>query len=110
VKSKKLPRVAKPETLADFEKRFPEVWKAYGWLRDACDHEGPLDQKTRELIKIGIETACLRKGGLHAHIHRARKAGAQKEEILQAILLAVPLVGLPAVLDAFLVAEKALAN
>lgn len=108
MKSKKSSKVAKPEALVDFEKSFPEVWKAYHWLRDACDHEGPLDLRTRELIKIGIETACQRRGGLNAHIHRARKAGATKEEVLQAILLATPLVGMPAVLDAFLVAKKAL--
>ncbi len=96
----------RPKTLTDFEKNFPEIWKAYGWLRDACDHEGPLDQKTRELVKIGIETACVRKGGLAAHVRRAQKAGASKGEVFQAILLAAPLVGLPAVLDAFLVAKK----
>lgn len=98
----------KPGTITDFEKSFPNVWKAYGWLRDSCDHEGPLDEKTRELIKIGIETALLRKGGLTAHVHRARRAGASKGEILQAILVATPLVGMPAILDAFLVARKAL--
>lgn len=110
MKSKKSSKVARPETLVDFEKSFPELWKAYHWLRDACDHEGPLDLKTRELVKVGIETACLRKGGLTAHIHRARKAGASQEEILQTILLATPLVGMPAVLDAFLVAKKALSG
>ena len=99
-------KTGKPETLSDFEKHFPEIWKAYGWLRDACDHEGPLDEKTRELVKIGMETAGGRKGGLAAHIHRARRAGAAKGEILQAILLATPLVGMPAVLDAFVVARK----
>lgn len=99
-------KAAKPKTLADFEKQFPQIWKAYGWLRDTCDHEGPLDGKTRELIKIGIETALLRKGGLVAHIRRAEKAGATKGEIFQAILVAAPLVGMPAVLDAYLVAKE----
>ena len=103
-------KAKKPETLRNFEKEFPEIWKAYTWLRDTCDHEGPLDQKTRELIKIGIETACGRHGGLVAHILRAKKGGASKGEILQAILLAAPLVGIPGVLDAFVIAKKYLGN
>ena len=101
-------RETRPKTLVDFERDFPEIWKAFGWLRDACDHGGPLDEKVRELIKIGIETAQVRRGGLAAHIHRAEKAGASKGEISQAILLAAPLVGMAAILDAFRVAAAQL--
>ena len=97
-----------PETLRSFASKFPRVWAHYGLLRDACDHSGPLSPKTRELIKIGMEVAKKRHGGLVAHITRAQKAGATKTEIYQAILLATPLVGMPDVLDAFLVAKKRL--
>jgi len=105
---KKTTRSRQPKTLAQFEKDFPKVWRAYTILRDAGDHVGVLDTKTRELIKIGIETTRGRKGGLVAHIHRARKAGATKGEIHQTILLAIALIGLPPVLDAYLIAKKAL--
>ena len=97
-----------PDTLESFEAHFPRVWAQYGALRDTCDRSGPLSPKTRELIKIGIEAAKKRHGGLAAHVSRARKAGATKTEIYQAILLATPLIGLPDVLDAFLVAKKRL--
>lgn len=96
----------KPKTLLDFEKRFPAVWKSYKTFRDSCDEEGPLDQKSRELIKVALETAFVRRGGLIAHLHRARRAGASPREILHAILLAAPLVGFPPVLDAFQTAER----
>lgn len=98
----------KPKTLTDFEKRFPKVWKAYLNLREACDAEGPLDKKTCELVKIAVETARVRHGGLVAHILRARKAGASEGEIFQAILLATPLIGLPDVLDGFRTAQEVL--
>jgi len=104
----KNPKSKKPKTLVDFERDFPDVWQAYEALRDAGDRTGALDAKTRELIKIGIETTRGRKGGLIAHIHRARKAGAAPGEIYQAIILAGSLVGIPPVLDAYLVAKKAL--
>ena len=97
-----------PRTLQSFESKFPAIWARYGTLRDACDRSGPLPPKTRELIKIGIEVAKKRHGGLVAHISRARKAGASSAEIYQAILLAAPLVGIPDVLDAFLVAKRRL--
>ena len=95
-----------PETLRAFESRFPRVLAEYRALRDACDGSGPLPPKTRELIKIGIEVAKKRHGGLVAHISRARRAGASSSEIYQAILLAAPLVGIPDVLDAFAVAKR----
>jgi 4-carboxymuconolactone decarboxylase len=100
--------LAKPRVLEKFERSHPEVWKAYMVLRDQCDLAGPLDPKITELIKLGIETAGERKGGLKAHIHRAQAAGASEEEIYHAILLATPLIGLPSVLEAFQTAREAL--
>jgi AhpD family alkylhydroperoxidase len=91
-----------------FEARFPGAWRQYRALREACDRTGPLDAKTRELIKIGIGVARKRQGGLIAHIDRAKAAGATDQEISHALLLALPLVGLPDVLDAFVVAKKRL--
>ena len=98
----------KPKTLKDFESDFPEVWKAYTYLRDSCDHQNGLDPKTRELIKIAVETAFRRHGGLIAHMHRAQKTGATKQEIDHAILVTLPLIGMPSVLDAFMIAQDAL--
>ena len=98
----------KPETLRAFERKFPEVWRRYRAMRDACDRSGPLPPKTRELIKIGIEVARKRHGGLIAHVNRARKAGASSAEIYEAILLAAPLAGMPDVLDAFLAVKSRL--
>jgi len=94
-------KVSKARTLREFKSKFPEVWKQYESLRGICDSTGPLTRKTRELIKIGIEVARKRHGGLIAHIDKARAAGATSSEISQAILLATPLVGIPEVLDAF---------
>ena len=99
-----------PETLNDFKARFPKAWSAYVQLRDTCDQEGPLDHKTRELIKIAISTALEHEGGVIAHISQARKTGATDEEIYHAILLATGLAGFPAVLAAVAAAKKYLEN
>jgi len=101
-------KTKRPKTLVEFEQDFPDIWKAYARLREACDHQGGLELKTQELVKIGVEAALGRRGGLIAHIHRAQKAGATREEIFHAFLIVLPLIGLPAVLDAYLVAKDAL--
>ncbi|MCH8269413.1 MAG: carboxymuconolactone decarboxylase family protein [Acidobacteria bacterium] len=95
-----------PATLRGFQRKFPEVWKAYEGFREACDDQGPLDTKTRELIKVAISVALGRTGGLVAHLDRCRAAGASKEEICQAILLAAPLAGFPETLAGFRVFQK----
>lgn len=103
------PRRKRPKTLERFEAHFPAAWRQYVHLRDACDRSGPLDAKTRELIKIAIEVARNRHGGLIAHIDRAKSAGATDREIAHTLVLALPLVGLPDVLDALVAARKRLA-
>lgn len=101
-------RVRTPQTLASFSAKYPRAWTRYRALREACDRSGPLTPRTRELIKIGIEVAVRRHGGLVAHLHRAQAAGASSAEIYHAIVLAMPLVGLPNVLDAFVTAQNTL--
>lgn len=95
-----------PATLDSFKQDFPAVWGAYEQLRNSCDQAGPLDTKTAELIKIGISVALEHGGGLVAHISQAKKAGAQANEIYQAILLATGLAGFPAVLAAVSTAKN----
>ena len=97
-----------PKTLQRFQAAFPKVWKSYEALRDACDGAGPLDDKTVALIKVVVEVARRRHGGLIAHIHRAQQAGATAQEIHHAALLAMPLVGFPDALDAFKTATETL--
>ncbi len=96
----------RPATLRLFESQFPQAWSQYHALVETCDRSGPLTPKTRELINIGIAVARKRHGGLVAHITRAKRAGASVAEIYHAIVLAIPLVGLPDALDAFRIAKQ----
>jgi AhpD family alkylhydroperoxidase len=101
-------RVSPNPTLRAFAARFPRLWREYQALCSACDAAGPLSPKTRELIRVGIEVARKRHGGLIAHARRARAAGASAAELSQAIALTVPLVGLPDALDAFRTVKREL--
>ena len=62
-----------PETFKNIVKKYPEVWAAHEQLATACSEAGPLDRKTRELIKVGI---CI--GGRAGNRHRASRDHGQR--------------------------------
>lgn len=75
-----------------FKKEFPEVFSSYGELYRSTS-EKDLDEKTKQLVYIGILTACGYGPALKVHIEKALKAGATKSEIKAASLLAIPAAG-----------------
>ena len=75
-------------------KEAPNVAEAFFNLTRTVTTYSPLDQKTNELILIGIFTAHGGLRGINTHVERALVAGSTKEEILAAILLAMPVIGI----------------
>lgn len=67
----------------------PEFVEAYLAFRSVPHRNGPLPQKTKELIMIAINAATthLYGPGVRRHIKNALVAGATREEILEAIQL-----------------------
>lgn len=59
-----------------------------------------LDDKTRHLIQIVTKVTVGTERGLRQYAPKALKAGASKEEILDAVMMAFPAAGLPKVLEA----------
>lgn len=84
-----------PKPYTDFIERYPEVARAYEELGKACNAAGPLDAKTRHLVKLGIATAIQSDGGARSHARRALDAGATEDEIRHAVLLALTTAGFP---------------
>ncbi|MCL5281309.1 MAG: carboxymuconolactone decarboxylase family protein [Planctomycetes bacterium] len=97
-----------PEHFQSFVRDFPQVWQAHQQLSEACAREGPLDRKTRELIKVGISGAANQITALQRHAVMAVQAGASKEEIYQVILLLITTVGFPRASAAMQWAKSAL--
>jgi nitrite reductase/ring-hydroxylating ferredoxin subunit/alkylhydroperoxidase/carboxymuconolactone decarboxylase family protein YurZ len=62
-----------------------------------------LDDKTRHLIQIVTKVTVGTERGLRQYAPKALKAGATREEILDAVLMAFPAAGLNKVLDAITV-------
>lgn len=78
-----------------FLEEYPEASKAYEDLGKAVHAAGPLDEKTRALIKLSISASIGSEGAVHSHTRRALEMGITHEEIHQTILLALPTIGLP---------------
>ena len=83
----------------------PEVMDAFGALHKAGSTDGALDGKTKELIALAIGVAARCDGCIAFHTHDAMKAGASREEITDALGVAVLMGGGPSVMYATHVIE-----
>jgi len=92
--------MAIPKRFQKFTEDYPDVASAYEALGSAVHNAGPLDEKTRSLIKLAISTGAGLQGAVHSHVRKALKAGASIEEMRQTILLALPTIGLPSMMAA----------
>lgn len=84
-----------PKRYQKFTEDYPQVAEAYEKLGEAVHKAGPLDEKTRALIKISISLGAGMEGAVHSHTRKAIKAGVTHEEIRHAVMLALPTLGLP---------------
>jgi alkylhydroperoxidase/carboxymuconolactone decarboxylase family protein YurZ len=50
-----------PKTVESFSESFAPVWQAFQKLGDECHGAGPLDDRVRRLVKVGIAAAPNRK-------------------------------------------------
>lgn len=101
-----------PKRYVRFFEDFPEVGKAYETYGEAVATAGPLDEKTRCLMKLAMSFGARLEGGAKSHARKALEAGATSEELRHAALLAAPTLGFPQMMaclswiDAVLEEEK----
>ncbi len=74
---------------------FPSVWEAYQELGKAAAEAGPLDPRTRRLIKLALSIGASSEGAVHSHVRQALEEGQSKEELQQVALLAITTLGFP---------------
>ena len=84
-----------PEKYKSFSSSYPKIFKAYREMGILVRESGPLDEKTQNLVKLGIAVGFNSKGGVKSHTRKAIETGATKEEINHAILLALSTIGFP---------------
>ncbi|MEK9138419.1 MAG: carboxymuconolactone decarboxylase family protein [Bacteroidota bacterium] len=89
-----------PKRFQQFTKDYPSVAKGYETLGKAVHAAGPLDEKTRALVKLGISIGAKLEGAVHSHVRKALDAGVRPDELHHAAVLALPTMGLPSMMAA----------
>jgi alkylhydroperoxidase/carboxymuconolactone decarboxylase family protein YurZ len=82
-----------PRTHREFGRRFPKLGKAWE-LIGIAGREGPLDDKTARLVKLGVAMGAMREGAVHSHVRQALAEGISEKEIEQVVALAAGALGM----------------
>ncbi len=89
-----------PQPVVKFKDDYPEVWKAFTQLGDRLHKAGPLDERTRRLVKLALAVGAGLEGGTHSAVRNALAAGISSEEIKHVAVLGITTLGLPATMRA----------
>lgn len=99
-----------PSAFRQLRDDYSDVHEAYEALAAAAHKAGPLDERTRQLVKLGIAIGARMEGAVRSHVWQAKEAGVSEAEIDHAILLALTTIGLPSMVAARTWAKAALAE
>jgi 4-carboxymuconolactone decarboxylase len=89
-----------PGRYLQFQKRYPALFQAYDSLGAASASAGPLDGKSRALVKLAIAVGGQMEGAVHSHTRRAVEAGCSADEIRHVVLLSITTLGFPNMMKA----------
>ncbi len=89
-----------PTRFQQFGRKYPALMRAYEALGEATQQAGPLDAKTRALVKLALAVGIWREGAVHSHTRRALLAGCKPDELRHVVLLATTTLGFPAMMGA----------
>ena len=92
--------------LVENHREIYEAYEKFGKL--VHEKGGPLEEKTRWLIKVALSTQCQNEYSLKTHILKALNSGCSKEEIEHVILLVAPTCGFPKMMKGLLVLRQVL--
>lgn len=90
--------------------RHPEFIAAMEALGKAIKGEGPLDEKTGEMIQLAAAASIHSEGSVHSHTRRALAAGATPDEIYHVLILLAGTIGFPSVAAALSWADDVIAG
>jgi alkylhydroperoxidase/carboxymuconolactone decarboxylase family protein YurZ len=83
-----------PKAYREFVARFPALARAWDSINEA-GADGPLDPRTRRLVKIAASMGAMREGAVRSGARKALAEGIPLEEIEQLVALAAGTIGLP---------------
>ncbi|WP_135469011.1 carboxymuconolactone decarboxylase family protein [Crenalkalicoccus roseus] len=84
-----------PAAAGEVAEAYPEIYRAYAALGEACAKAGPIDPRAQRLVKLALAIGAWSEGGVHSHCRRALEEGIPKEALKQVALMAIPTLGFP---------------
>jgi alkylhydroperoxidase/carboxymuconolactone decarboxylase family protein YurZ len=97
-----------PPIVESIAREHPEIWEAYNRLGEAAGHSGPIDEKTRRLVKLAIAVGAGLEGAVHSHVRRGLREGLGRAEMRQVAFLAITTIGWPSAVAALSWTESVL--
>lgn len=76
---------------------IPDTLKAFGELSRSAQRPGALDRKTKELIALAIAVSDRCDACIAYHARSAGKAGASRQDVAEALAVAIQMGGGPSV-------------
>ncbi len=89
-----------PQPVEEFRQEYAEVWRAFTQLGDSCHKAGPLDERTRRLVKLALSIGAGLEGATHSAMRHALDAGITLEEIKHVAVLGITTLGFPSTMRA----------
>ena len=86
--------------IPELSRGCPDVMQEFGALHKAATKPGAMDQKTKELMALGIAVAIRCDGCVAFHTHDALRAGATEAEVMDTLGVAILMGGGPAMVYA----------
>ena len=99
-----------PRSVTKFAGDYPEVWQTFNQLGDQCHQAGPLDERSRRLVKVGLAVGAGLEGATRSAVRRAIEAGIAADEIRHVIVLSMTTLGFPEAIRAMTWVDECLAN
>ena len=99
-----------PEPFQKLRQDHPRVHQAYEALATAAHEAGPLDERTRRLVKLAISVGARLEGAVRSHAWQARDVGISDAEMDHVVLLSLTTIGLPSMVAARTWVASALAE
>ena len=86
----------KKNTLETFVNEAPEIQKAYAGFIQSLIADKSLDNKTKQLIYIGMKMIADDERAVIMHVPMAKNMGATRDEVKMTVLLGLSVIGMKA--------------
>jgi alkylhydroperoxidase/carboxymuconolactone decarboxylase family protein YurZ len=93
-------RAKVPAPVEAFRQDYDDVWQAFARLGERCHEAGPLDARTRRLVKLALAVGAGLEGATHSAVRNALAAGLTADEIKHVAVLGLTTVGFPSMMRA----------